>query len=78
MTSNRSQNKPENKPDQNKKLLTINEVAELFGVHPETLRRWDNEGKLKAIRIGKRGHRKYLYEDIQKKLTPLNNFREAP
>ena len=64
-------NKPQTKSSDNqsentKKLLTINEVAELFGVHPETLRRWDNEGKLKAIRIGKRGHRKYRYEDIQK------------
>lgn len=59
MTKN-SQNKPK------KELLTINEVAEIFGVHPETLRRWDNDGKLKAIRIGEFGHRKYRREDIDK------------
>ena len=54
-----------------KELLTIREVADLFGVHPETLRRWDNEGKLKAIRIGELGHRKYRKEDIEQLLTNI-------
>ena len=48
----------------NKELLNINEVAKLFSVHPATLRRWDREKKLKAIRIGKLGHRRYLRKDI--------------
>ncbi len=52
-----------------KELLTIIEVAEMFSVHPETLRRWDNEGKLKAIRIGERGHRKYRRKEIEKLLS---------
>ena len=52
-----------------KGLLTIGEVAEIFNVHPETLRRWDKEGKLKAIRIGKLGHRKYSREEIEKLLS---------
>ncbi len=51
------------------KLLSINEVARLFDVHVETLRRWDNEGKLKAVRIGKLGHRKYKRSDIDKLLN---------
>ena len=59
-------------PKSNKILLNINEVAELLGVHPETLRRWDNEGKLKAIRIGDFGHRKYRKEDID---NLLNNHK---
>ena len=49
----------------NEQLLSINEVARLFDVHVETLRRWDNEGKLKAVRIGKLGHRKYKKSDIE-------------
>jgi DNA (cytosine-5)-methyltransferase 1 len=49
----------------NKALLTINEVAKIFNVHPATIRRWDNEGKLKAVRIGERGHRKYKKDDIE-------------
>ncbi|MBI2595571.1 helix-turn-helix domain-containing protein [Candidatus Daviesbacteria bacterium] len=48
------------------KLLRIKEAAELLSVNPQTLRRWDNEGRLKAIRIGKRQDRRYKLEDIQK------------
>lgn len=51
---------------ENKEFLSIREVAEFFGVHQETLRRWDREGKLKSVRIGERGHRKYKKEDIEK------------
>jgi DNA (cytosine-5)-methyltransferase 1 len=46
-------------------LLTINEVAKMLRVHPETLRRWDNDGKLKSIRVSERGHRKYKKSDIE-------------
>lgn len=48
------------------KLLRIREAAEMLGVNPETLRRWDREGKLKAIIISKRGDRRYKNEDIEK------------
>lgn len=53
------------------KLLTINEVAEILSVHPETLRRWDNLGKLKAVRVGQ-GHRRYKRSDIDKLLKTNN------
>ncbi|MBU1110589.1 helix-turn-helix domain-containing protein [Patescibacteria group bacterium] len=56
------------KENNHKDLLTISEVAEKFGVHVETLRRWDNQGKLKAIRFGKRGHRRYRRSEIEKTL----------
>lgn len=41
------------------KLLRINKAAELLGITPLTLRRWDNSGRLKAIRVGSRGDRRY-------------------
>lgn len=50
-------------------LLKIKEAARLLGVHPATLRRWDQEGRLKAVRIGSRrgvGDRRYRLEDVQK------------
>jgi excisionase family DNA binding protein len=47
-------------------LLTIRQVAKVLSVHIETLRRWDNDGKLKAVRIGNRGDRRYKKEDIEK------------
>ena len=47
-------------------LLKIREAAQRLNVNPETLRRWDRQGRLKAIRIGKRGDRRYKEEDIEK------------
>jgi len=47
------------------KLLTIRQAAEVLNVHVETLRRWDKSGKLKAIRINKRGDRRYKPEDLE-------------
>lgn len=54
--------------EQEKRLYTIREVAEMLRVNPETLRRWDREGKVKAFRIGVRGHRKYTKEQIDQLL----------
>jgi excisionase family DNA binding protein len=41
------------------KLLRIKKASELLGVTPLTLRRWDKSGRLKAIRVGSRGDRRY-------------------
>jgi len=43
----------------NYKLLNIKQAAELLGITPLTLRRWDKSGRLKAIRIGSGKHRRY-------------------
>jgi len=51
------------------KLLKIREAAEILSVNPETLRRWDRSGKLKAIIISKRGDRRYRRDDIEKLTT---------
>ena len=45
-------------------MLTINEVAELLNVHINTVRRWSNQGTLKAYRVGSRGDRRFRQEDI--------------
>jgi len=53
----------------NLKLLRIKEAAELLGVNPETLRRWDKEGILKPVRVGNRrgvGDRRYSQEDLER------------
>lgn len=50
---------------QDTELITIRQAAKMLGVHPETLRRWDNEGKLKAVRAGKLGHRRYAMKAIR-------------
>jgi DNA (cytosine-5)-methyltransferase 1 len=48
------------------KLISLREAARILDVNPETLRRWDNNGKLKAVRVGTRKDRKYKLSDIVK------------
>jgi len=45
-------------------LLSTGEVAAIFEVHPNTIRRWSEEGKLVAEKIGTRGDRKFRREDV--------------
>ncbi len=46
------------------KLVKIRDASILLGVHPETLRRWDRSGRLKAVRMGTGGHRRYRVVDL--------------
>lgn len=45
-------------------MLTVREVSQLLHVHCNTLRRWSDQGILKAYRIGPRGDRRFKPEDI--------------
>ncbi len=45
-------------------MLTISNVAQLLNVHINTVRRWSNQGILKAYRLGSRGDRRFQLEDI--------------
>lgn len=44
--------------------LTLTQACELLQVHPNTLRNWDKNGTLKAIRIGAGKLRRYKKEEI--------------
>ncbi len=48
------------------RLIKIRDAAEMLGVNPETLRRWDREGKLKAVIVSTRGDRRYKKEDLER------------
>lgn len=48
------------------KLISIKEASEMLNIHPNTLRRWDNLGLLKAIRMGSRKDRSYSMDEIIK------------
>ena len=54
-------------------MLTVRQVARLLHVHPNTLRRWSNNGRIKAYRITTRGDRRYKREEIAHFLTELNS-----
>ncbi|WP_071394989.1 IS607 family transposase [Bacillus tuaregi] len=54
-------------------MFTIREAAEMLGVATSTLRRWENEGKIKSVRTTG-NHRRYTVEELSKikKVKPLN------
>jgi len=45
-------------------LLTMREVCQLLHVHGNTLRRWSDQGIIKAYRIGPRRNRRFKAEDL--------------
>ena len=53
------------KPDLDSRvMLTTSDVAQLLGLHPNTVRRWNAKGILKSYRISSRGDRRFRWEDI--------------
>jgi excisionase family DNA binding protein len=52
-------------------IITLKEACELLRCHPNTLRKWDNSGFLKAIRFGARGDRRYHRSDIEKLISKM-------
>ena len=45
-------------------LLKVKDVASLLNVSQMTVRRWSDQGILRAIRITGRGDRRFYYDDI--------------
>lgn len=48
------------------KLLSIGQVAKIFGIHQDTLRNWEKKGLITPLRVGPRKDRKYKPEDIER------------
>jgi excisionase family DNA binding protein len=54
-------------------MLTTSEVAAILNVHINTVRRWSNQGTLKAYQLGPRGDRRFRREDIEEFLAVHRN-----
>ena len=54
-----------NTPNKTEKLLTITQAAQFLNVSVNTLRRWDANGKLIAIRKERGTHRYYSKKDLE-------------
>ena len=54
-------------------MLTTSDVARLLNVHINTVRRWSNQGVIKAYRIGSRGDRRFRHEDVSIFLAEQHN-----
>jgi len=50
-------------------VLTLQQACDVLNCHPNTLRKWDNKGLLKAMRFGTRRDRRYRKSDILKLLN---------
>jgi excisionase family DNA binding protein len=65
-------------------MLTVREVSRLLHVHSNTLRRWSDQGIIKAYRIGPRGDRRFRPEDIavlllqESKNSPMDTVESDP
>lgn len=54
------------------RLLTLKETGKLLNVSKQTLQRWDNSGKLIAVRT-EGGHRRYKLSDIENIMNKNKN-----
>ncbi len=49
--------------------LSVTKAARLLGVHPNTVRAWSDQGRLRFYRINPRGDRRYRIGDLQRFLA---------
>jgi hypothetical protein len=59
-------------------LISIKKAAEIIGVTPLTLRNWDRDGKLKALRHPMNNYRVYRRQDIEKLILSINETSGRP
>ena len=45
-------------------LLNVSEACQLLNIHANTLRRWSEQGTIKAYRLGVRGERRFRRRDV--------------
>jgi excisionase family DNA binding protein len=57
----------------NKQWLSLSDAADMLGIHPGTLRKWSDEGKL-PVHLTSGGHRRYLVEEV----TEWRRLTETP
>lgn len=57
---------------ESKNLLTVSQVAKMLGVTPLTLRNWDKNGKLVALRHPLNNYRVYKKADIDNLLESMD------
>ncbi len=58
--------------EKGERFLTVAEVSKILHIHPNTLRRWADEGKIDSYRITLRGDRRFKPSDVSSFLTELN------
>lgn len=60
------------------KLISIKEASEMLNVSKLTLRNWDRDGKLVALRHPINNYRVYQLEDIEKIIDQIKSSERVP
>ncbi len=60
--TDRKQNNGQDRPIST--MLTTSEVARIFNVHVNMIRRWSDQGIIKSYRTSPRGDRRFRREDV--------------
>ena len=50
--------------------MTISNVAAFLGVHPNTVRRWSNNGLIQCFRLGPRNDRRFDLQHVMEMIRP--------
>ena len=58
-------------------ILTLKQACQVLNCHPNTLRNWDNQDKIKSIRFGSRGDRRFKREEILKLIESKKRKKNA-
>ena len=58
-------------------FLTVKEAADILGICPDTLRRWDRKGKLTAYRHPINRYRLYKREDLEHLLKQIRQPKKG-
>ncbi len=64
------------KPSASNKMLMIDDAARMLGVTPQTLRKWEKQGKVCPAARTAKGHRRYTTEQIQEIKKQQINAKE--
>ncbi|WKZ29267.1 MAG: DNA (cytosine-5-)-methyltransferase [Patescibacteria group bacterium] len=58
------------------RLITLREASEILGMHPNTLRNWERSGRIKCVRIGARGDRRFDYDSLLEVVGNDQSFKK--
>ena len=65
-------------PDPTSEYLTVGQAATLLNVHPNTVRRYVDQGLIRCLRFGPRGHRRIFRSDIDQLVSDQGNYVSSP
>jgi len=57
-------------------MLKTSDLAEILHVHPNTVRRWSEQGRIGAYRIGSRGDRRFTQNEVARFIGDFNPFKQ--